>query len=94
MPAPFLSALDVTSTPDYPASFFTTAEHDSRVIPGHTLKMVAILQERKRDNPAPILCRVYKDTGHGMGKTTDQLVEENGEKLAFLALAMGIEWGA
>lgn len=38
------------------------------------------------------LCRIYKDTGHGTGKTSGQTVAENTEKLLFLALAMGLEW--
>ncbi|KAG8858279.1 hypothetical protein FRB96_005410 [Tulasnella sp. 330] len=82
---------NVTTDLKYPPVFLTTAEHDSRVIPGHTLKFAATLQEKKGKGSSPILCRIFQDTGHGMGKSTAQSITENKEKLSFVALALGID---
>lgn len=49
------------------------------------------IAEKKADNAHPILARVYTDTGHGMGKTSGQTITEGRDKLAFLALALGLE---
>ncbi|CED84968.1 prolyl endopeptidase [Phaffia rhodozyma] len=81
---------NIPSQQNFPACFLTTAEHDSRVIPGHTLKFAATLQERQSYNEAPMLYRIYTDTGHGMGKSVDQQIKENTEKLSFVAVAMNL----
>jgi prolyl oligopeptidase len=73
---------------DYPATLLTTADHDDRVIPGHTLKFAAALQAAQRGE-APILLRVDTDAGHGLGKPVTKQLDERADVLAFLAMAIG-----
>ncbi|WVQ83232.1 hypothetical protein IAT38_005371 [Cryptococcus sp. DSM 104549] len=68
----------------YPAMLITTADHDTRVVPAHSLKFLAELQTRKASNKAIILGRVYEDAGHEQSsKPTAQKVEEAVDRLIF-----------
>ncbi len=66
----------------YPATMVTTADHDDRVVPAHSFKFAARLQEANSgDNP--VLIRIDKRAGHGAGKPTSKIIEEQADKWAF-----------
>ena len=67
----------------YPATFFLTAESDSRVDPMHARKMAARLQEATSGS-APILLRIETKAGHGAGKPVSKRVEEHTDVFSFL----------
>jgi prolyl oligopeptidase len=71
----------------YPPVLITTADHDDRVIPGHSLKYAAALQAAQ-EGPAPILIRVETRAGHGAGKPVSKLIDEWADRFAFLRLAL------
>ncbi len=67
----------------YPATLLTTGDHDDRVVPGHSFKFAARLQ-RAQGCGNPVLLRVETRTGHGAGKPTSLLIEEQADVLSFL----------
>jgi prolyl oligopeptidase len=67
----------------YPPTMGLTADHDDRVVPGHSFKYAAALQAAQV-GPAPILIRIETRAGHGAGKPTSKLIEESADRLAFL----------
>jgi prolyl oligopeptidase len=67
----------------YPATLVTTADTDDRVVPGHSFKFAARLQEDQA-GPAPVLIRIETRAGHGAGKPTAKIIEEAADELAFL----------
>ena len=69
---------------DYPPTLVTTADHDDRVVPSHSFKFAARLQEAQRGS-SPILIRIGTRAGHGSGKPTSMQIEEAADRLAFLA---------
>ena len=72
----------------YPATMVTTADTDDRVVPGHSFKFAARLQEcHKGDNP--VLIRIETKAGHGAGKPTAKLIEESADMWAFLVKVLG-----
>jgi prolyl oligopeptidase len=73
----------------YPPTLITTADHDDRVMPGHSLKYAAALQ-KAQEGPAPILLRVDVRAGHGAGKPTAKLIDEWVDRFAFLMSALGM----
>jgi prolyl oligopeptidase len=75
----------------YPATLVTTADHDDRVVPAHSFKFAARLQEYQ-GGKAPVLIRIETKAGHGAGKSTAQVIDEQADKWAFLFKNMGIEW--
>jgi prolyl oligopeptidase len=68
---------------NYPATMVMTADHDDRVVPGHSFKFAAELQT-KQTSSAPILLRVDRKAGHGAGKPTSMRIDEIADKIAFL----------
>ncbi|MBT5706332.1 MAG: S9 family peptidase, partial [Verrucomicrobia bacterium] len=67
----------------YPATLVTTADTDDRVVPGHSFKYAARLQEyHTGDNP--VLIRIETRAGHGAGKPTSKIIEEIADQWAFL----------
>lgn len=74
----------------YPATFITTADHDDRVVPGHSFKFAAALQAVQA-GPAPALIRVETKAGHGAGKPTSKAIEERADMFAFLVRILQIE---
>lgn len=68
----------------YPATLITTADHDDRVVPSHSFKFAAALQEAHRGS-APVLIRIETKAGHGAGKPTAKIIEEAADKWAFLS---------
>lgn len=73
----------------YPATLVTTADHDDRVVPGHSFKFTATLQACQAGD-APTLIRVQTRAGHGMGKPTSIWIEEYSDIYAFLVYALGM----
>jgi prolyl oligopeptidase len=71
-------------TADYPAIMVTTADHDDRVVPGHSFKYAARLQAVQQGD-APVLIRVQTSAGHGSGKPTTMRIEEAADRWAFVA---------
>ena len=67
----------------YPATMVLTADHDDRVVPGHSFKYAATLQNAQA-GPAPILIRIETKAGHGAGKPTAKRIEEAADRFAFL----------
>ena len=77
----------------YPATLITTADHDDRVVPAHSFKFAARLQEfHKGESPA--LIRIETNAGHGAGKPTAMIIEEQVDKWAFMLYNMGLSWKA
>jgi len=67
---------------EYPATMITTADHDDRVVPAHSFKFGAKLQEvHKGDNP--VILRIAVDAGHGAGKPTSKIIEEEADRWSF-----------
>jgi prolyl oligopeptidase len=67
----------------YPATLVTTADHDDRVVPSHSFKFAARLQECQ-SGPAPVLIRIETRAGHGAGRPTAMAIEEVADQWAFL----------
>ena len=66
----------------YPATLVTTADHDDRVVPAHSFKFAARLQEAHAGE-APVLIRIETDAGHGAGKPTAKIIEEQADLWSF-----------
>lgn len=73
----------------YPATLVTTADHDDRVVPAHSFKFAATLQECQ-GGKAPVLISIQTKAGHGAGKPTDKAIEEIADKWAFMFYNMGL----
>ena len=67
----------------YPATMITTADHDDRVVPAHSFKFAATLQE-KHKGENPILIRIDSKAGHGAGKPTSKIIEEVADIWSFV----------
>ncbi len=74
----------------YPAILVTTADTDDRVVPGHSFKYAARLQEAHAGEN-PVLIRIETRAGHGSGKPTTKLIEEQADIYAFLAKNLELE---
>jgi prolyl oligopeptidase len=71
----------------YPATMVITADTDDRVVPGHSFKFAAALQNAQAGD-APALIRIETRAGHGAGKPTTKLIEEVSDEWAFLIKAL------
>ncbi len=74
----------------YPATLVTTADTDDRVVPGHSFKFAAALQNAHAGE-APVLIRIETRAGHGAGKPTSKIIEEVADQWAFLVKNLGME---
>jgi prolyl oligopeptidase len=74
----------------YPATMVTTGDHDDRVVPAHSFKFAAELQAKHMGNN-PVLIRIETDAGHGAGKPTDMIIQEQVDLFAFTLYNMGFE---
>ena len=74
----------------YPATFITTADHDDRVVPGHSFKFAATMQADQAGS-APILIRIETKAGHGAGKPISKLIEEAADTWAFAAKNLNMQ---
>lgn len=73
----------------YPATLITTADHDDRVVPAHSFKFAAALQEN-HVGENPVLIRIETKAGHGAGKPTTKMIEEIADQFAFLKRVLDI----
>jgi prolyl oligopeptidase len=73
----------------YPAVMVTTADHDDRVFPAHSFKYAATLQEMQAGD-APVLIRIETKAGHGAGKPTAKVIEEQADIYGFLMKNLGM----
>ncbi|NEO08410.1 prolyl oligopeptidase family serine peptidase [Moorena sp. SIO3I8] len=74
----------------YPPTLITTADHDDRVVPAHSFKFAAALQEA-HEGEQPVLIRIETKAGHGAGKPTSKIIEEIADKWAFLLRTLEVE---
>ena len=74
----------------YPATLVSTADHDDRVVPAHSFKFAARLQECQAGS-APTLISIGKDAGHGGGKPLAKRLAEQADILSFTLWNMGIK---
>jgi prolyl oligopeptidase len=75
----------------YPSTMITTADHDDRVVPAHSFKFAARLQELHQGNN-PVLIRIDTKAGHGAGKSTAQIIAEQADKWSFIFYNMGVKF--
>ncbi|MCV9933699.1 prolyl oligopeptidase family serine peptidase [Flavobacterium sp. LS1R47] len=74
----------------YPATMVTTGDHDDRVVPAHSFKFAAELQE-KQTGDNPVLIRIDVKAGHGAGKSVAATIQENVDIQAFTLYNMGFK---
>jgi prolyl oligopeptidase len=74
----------------YPATLITTADHDDRVVPAHSFKFAAALQEA-HSGDKPVLIRIETKAGHGAGKPTSKIIEEAADRWAFLVRELNVK---
>jgi prolyl oligopeptidase len=74
----------------YPATLVTTGDHDDRVVPAHSFKFAAELQD-KQAGENPVLIRIDVNAGHGAGKPISKTIEEVADIQAFTLYSMGIK---
>lgn len=81
---------NISEDKDYPAVLVKTADHDDRVVPAHSFKYIATLQEKyKGENP--VMIRIETKAGHGAGKPTEKIIDEYADVYAFIFDNMDIK---
>jgi prolyl oligopeptidase len=81
---------NIKSGVHYPPTMVITADTDDRVVPGHSFKFAAKLQASQAGD-APILARIETKAGHGAGKPTAKIIEEQSDIWAFLVKSLGVK---
>ena len=76
----------------YPATMVTTADHDDRVVPAHSFKFAATMQANQQGTN-PVLIRIETKAGHGAGRSTQQVLQEQADKWSFMFYNMGVKPG-
>jgi prolyl oligopeptidase len=84
------SPLHNVDTIAYPATYITTADHDDRVAPAHSMKFAAAMQNAQKGD-APILIRIDGGSGHGAGKPTAKKINEAADILSFMFYNMKVK---
>ena len=79
---------NVTPGTKYPATMITTGDHDDRVVPAHSFKFAAELQE-KQGGKAPVLIRIETDAGHGAGTPVSKTIAQYADIYGFTLYNMG-----
>ncbi len=79
---------NISSTANYPSVLVTTADHDDRVVPAHSFKYIATLQEKYK-GPNPILIRIDTNSGHGASNTKKN-IETTADIYSFVFYEMGV----
>ena len=74
----------------YPATLVTTADHDDRVVPAHSFKFAATLQEHHQGQN-PVLIRIETNAGHGAGTPISKTIEQYADIFGFTLYNMGFE---
>ncbi len=73
---------------DYPATMVMTADHDDRVVPAHSFKFISTLQQH-HSGPDPVLIRIDVNAGHGAGKPTSMIIDEQADVWSFFWANVG-----
>jgi len=81
---------NVKTGTSYPATMVTTGDHDDRVVPAHSFKFAAELQE-KHEGENPVLIRVETNAGHGAGKPTSKILDEWADIFSFTMYNLGVQ---
>jgi len=79
----------------FPAVLLVTADHDDRVPPLHSYKYIAALQNELGNEPyqsSPLLIRIDTKAGHGGGRPTAKIIEEQADVYSFIAYSLGLTW--
>ncbi|KAJ8534959.1 hypothetical protein K7X08_016687 [Anisodus acutangulus] len=82
----------------YPSTMLLTADHDDRVVPLHSLKLLATMQYvlctslEKSPQTNPIIGRIESKAGHGAGRPTQKVIDEAADRYAFMAKVLGASW--
>jgi prolyl oligopeptidase len=81
----------------YPSMMLLTADHDDRVVPLHSLKLLATLQYElckvtKGRQTNYILGRIDTKAGHGAGRPTQKIIDQTSDAFAFFAMVSGASW--
>ena len=75
---------------NYPSVMVTTADHDDRVVPAHSFKYAATLQEKNPNNANPLLIRIETKAGHGAGMSTEKRIELYSDMYSYAWYNMGV----
>ncbi|HNR18578.1 MAG TPA: prolyl oligopeptidase family serine peptidase [Bacteroidia bacterium] len=75
---------------NYPATMVTTADHDDRVVPAHSFKFISELQAKNK-SANPTLIRIDVKAGHGAGKPTSKIIDEQSDIWSFMFYNMGVD---
>ncbi|TCI05137.1 S9 family peptidase [Corallincola luteus] len=81
---------NVTVGVSHPATLVTTGDHDDRVVPAHSFKFAAQLQE-KQTGSNPVLIRIETKAGHGAGTPTSKIIEQYADIFGFTLYNMGVK---
>jgi prolyl oligopeptidase len=76
---------------EYPATLITTGDHDDRVVPAHSFKFAATMQEKQKGKE-PVMIRIDKNAGHGAGKPTDKQIDEWADVWSFVFYNLGMTY--
>jgi len=74
----------------YPATLVTTGDHDDRVVPAHSFKFAAELQD-KQEGTNPVLIRIETNAGHGAGTPVSKTIEQYADIFGFTLYNMGFK---
>ena len=72
----------------YPATLVTTGDHDDRVVPAHSFKFAAELQD-KQEGQQPVLIRIETKAGHGAGTPVSKIIDQYADIFSFTLFNMG-----
>jgi prolyl oligopeptidase len=75
---------------EYPATLVTTGDHDDRVVPAHSFKFAAELQD-KQAGSNPVLIRIETKAGHGAGTPVSKIIDQYADIFSFTLFNMGYE---
>ncbi|NJY61395.1 S9 family peptidase [Salinimicrobium sp. CDJ15-81-2] len=75
---------------EYPATLVTTGDHDDRVVPAHSFKFAAELQDKQAGDD-PVLIRIETNAGHGAGTPVSKTIEQYADIFGFTLYNMGFE---
>jgi prolyl oligopeptidase len=74
----------------YPATLVMTADHDDRVVPAHSFKFAARLQECQAVGGPPVMIRIETSAGHGAGTALTKVMDETADAWAFLSKVLAM----
>ena len=75
---------------NYPATMVITGDHDDRVVPAHSFKYAATLQEKYKGNN-PVLIRIDTNSGHGSSNIM-KYIDLTADIYSFILHNIGVDW--